>query len=247
MIRRHVIITGGATAVGNAAARRFAELGDRVTIMAASTKDIEPLADEIGARPVRIDVGDPASVEAAFMAAGPADVLINSADMMKIGALVTTNVRTWEEILKVNLTGAYLCSLKVLPYMIRKKKGRIINVVGTAGLKGYRLMVAYSAALHGLIGFTRALSEEVAEHGITVNAVCPGMVNAPAYLEQFEVLAEKLGTTAEDVRVAVDARNPQGRLVEPDEVASAIVYIAGDETAALNGQAIPICAGELNV
>ena len=247
MIRRHVIITGGASAVGAAAARRFAELGDRVTIMAASTKEIEPLADEIGARPVRIDVGDPASVEAAFMAAGPADVLINSADMMKIGPLVTTNVRTWEEILKVNLTGAYLCSLKVLPYMIRKEKGRIINVVGTAGLKGYRYMVAYSAALHGLIGFTRALAVEVAPHGITVNAVCPGMVNAPTYLEQLEVMAEKVDTTVEDVRTKVEGRNPQGRLIEPDEVASAIVYIAGAETAALNGQAIPICAGELNV
>ncbi len=246
MIRRHVIITGGASAVGAAAARRFAELGDRVTIMAASTKEIEPLADEIGARPVRIDVGDPASVEAAFMAAGPADVLVNSASMMKIGALVTTNVRTWEEILKVNLTGAYLCSLKVLPYMIRKKKGRIINVVGTAGLKGYRYMVAYSAALHGLIGFTRALSEEVGSKGITVNAVCPGVVDAPAYLEQLEVMAEKIDATLDDVRATVEGRNPQGRLVDPAEVASAIVYIANDETAALNGQAIPICAGELN-
>jgi NAD(P)-dependent dehydrogenase (short-subunit alcohol dehydrogenase family) len=247
MIRRHVIITGGASSVGIAAARRFAALGDRVTIMAANTKEIEPLADEIGARPVRIDVGDPASVEAAFMAAGPADVLVNSADMMKIGALVTTNVRTWEEILKVNLTGAYLCSLKVLPYMIRKEKGRIINVVGSAGLRGYKLMVAYSAALHGLVGFTRALSAEVAEHGITVNAVCPGMLDTEADLAQIDIMAEKLEQEPEAVRASFEGRNPLGRLLTPDEVAGSIVFLASDDAAAINGQAVSICGGELNV
>jgi NAD(P)-dependent dehydrogenase (short-subunit alcohol dehydrogenase family) len=246
MIRRHVIITGGASSVGAAAARRFTALGDRVTVMAANTKDVEPLADEIGARPVRIEVGDPASVEAAFMAAGPADVLVNSAEMMKVGALVTTNVRTWEEILKVNLTGAYLCSLKVLPYMIRKEKGRIINVVGTAGLKGYPYMVAYSAALHGLIGFTRALSGEVAAHGITVNAVCPGMLNTPSGLAQIGVLAEKLDVTLEEARKQVEIRNPQTRLIEPDEVAGSIVFLASEEAAGVNGQAITVCGGELN-
>ncbi len=247
MIRRHVIITGGAGGVGSAAARRFAALGDRVTVMAGNTKDIEPLVDEIGARPVRIEVGDPASVEAAFMAAGPADVLINAAEMMKIGELVTTNVRTWEEILKVNLTGAYLCALKVLPYMIRKKKGRIINVIGTAGLKGYPYMVAYSAALHGLVGFTRALSAEVAEHGITVNAVCPGMLDTPEVLAQLAVMAEKRDQTVEAVRAAVEGRNPQTRLIDPDGVATALVYLGSEESKGINGQAIPVCGGELNV
>jgi NAD(P)-dependent dehydrogenase (short-subunit alcohol dehydrogenase family) len=245
MIRRHVIITGGASSVGAAAARRFAALGDRVTIMAANTKEIEALADEIGARPVRIDVGDPASVEAAFMAAGPADVLVNSADMVKIGELVTTNVRTWEEILKVNLTGAYLCSLKVLPYMIRKEKGRIINVVGTAGLKGYKLMVAYSAALHGLVGFTRALAEEVSANGITVNAVCPSLLDTEANTAQIEIMAEKLESTPEEVRASFEGRNPLGRLLQPDEVAGAIVFLASAEAGAINGQALPICGAEL--
>lgn len=246
MIRRHVIITGGAGSVGTSAAKRFAALGDRVTVMSANTKDVEPLADEIGARPVRIDVGDPASVEAAFMAAGPADVLVNSADMMKVGALVTTNVRTWEEILKVNLTGAYLCSLKVLPYMIRKGKGRIVNVVGTAGLKGYPYMVAYSAALHGLIGFTRALSGEVAAQGITVNAVCPGMLNTPSGLAQIGVLAEKLEVEIDAARRLVEGRNPLSRLIDPDEVAGAIVFLASEDAGSVNGQSITICGGELN-
>ena len=131
--------------------------------------------------------------------------------------------------------------------MIRKEKGRIINVVGTAGLKGYKLMVAYSAALHGLIGFTRALSEEVAEHGITVNAVCPGMLNTEADLAQIAVMAEKLDTTPEAVQAGYEGRNPQSRLIEPDEVAATIVFLAGQDAAAVNGQAITVCGGELNV
>ncbi len=246
VIRRHVIVTGGASGIGAATARRFAKLGDRVTVMAGATKEIEALVDDIGARPVRVDVGDPASVEAAFMAAGPADVLVNAAESTKIGTLVTTNVRTWEEILKVNLTGAYLCALKVLPYMIRKEKGRIINVVSTAGLQGYRLMVAYSAAMHGLVGFTRALAEEVAEHGITVNAVCPSMVEGADTSAQLAILAEKLDREEEDVQAMIAGRSPLGRLIDPDEVAATIVHLASEDARAINGQAFSICGGEMN-
>ena len=130
--------------------------------------------------------------------------------------------------------------------MIRKGKGRIVNVVGTAGLKGYPYMVAYSAALHGLIGFTRALSGEVAAHGITVNAVCPGMLNTPSGLAQIGVLAEKLEVTLEEARKQVEGRNPQSRLIEPDEVAGSIVFLASEEAAGVNGQSITVCGGELN-
>ena len=155
-------------------------------------------------------------------------------------------MRTWEEILKVNLTGAYLCALKVLPYMIRKEKGRIINVVSTAGLQGYRLMVAYSAAMHGLVGFTRALAEEVAEHGITVNAVCPSMVEGADTSAQLAILAEKLDREEEDVQAMIAGRSPLGRLIDPDEVAATIVHLASEDARAINGQAFSICGGEMN-
>lgn len=247
MGRRHVVITDGASAIGAATARRFVAQGDRVTVMARVPKDLDVLADELGVRPVRIDVGDPASVEAAFMAAGPADVLVNSAEMLKGGALTATNVRTWEEILKVNLTGAYLCSLKVLPYMISKKNGRIVNLSATAGLKGYKNMVATSAAQHGLVGFTRALADEVAEHGITVNAVCPGFVDSPETQGLLAAMAEKLGRPVEEIQEEARRRSPQGRLIAVDEVVGAIVYLASEDARGVSGQCLSLCGGELNV
>ena len=179
MAQRHVVVTGGGRGIGAAVAQKFRELGDRVTVMARTRNEIEKLADEIGAYAVRTDVGDPASVEAAFMAAGPVDVLVNNAGIARTSLVVKTDVRVWEEHLKVNLTGAFLCSLKVLPGMISRGKGRIINVSSICGLKGFSHMAAYCASKHGLIGFTRSLSSEVGDKGVTVNAVCPGWVDTP--------------------------------------------------------------------
>jgi NAD(P)-dependent dehydrogenase (short-subunit alcohol dehydrogenase family) len=247
MGRRHVIITGGGRGIGAATARRFAALGDRVTVMARTTKEIDTVADEIGGRSVRADVSDPASVEAAFMAAGPADVLVNAAGLCKSGRLVTTNVRTWEEILKVNLTGAYLCSLKVLPAMIRKGNGRIVNVASICGLRGYKYLVAYCASKHGLVGLTRSLASEVAEHGITVNAVCPGYVDTAMTENNLRAISEKTGRALVELRALIESQSPQKRLLAPDEVAAAIVFLASEEAQGLNGQAISICGGELNV
>jgi len=237
MARRHVIVTDGVGSVGAAVCRHFAALGDRVTVMARTTREVDALADEIGARPVRIDVGDPASVEAAFMAAGPAEVLINTAEMQKIAALTSTNVRTWEEILKINLTGAYLCSLKVLPHMIRKGQGRIVNVASTAGLRGYRYMVGYSTAMHGLVGFSRALAEEVGGQGITVNVVCPWVVVGP----EIEAAVEK---PPEEGKEPTDPRPRPIKLADPEAVAEACAWLAGDEGRGVNGIAFAVHEGE---
>ena len=103
----HVVVTGGGRGIGAATARLFKENGYRVTLMARSRNQIETLADEIGAYAVRVDVGDPASVEAAFMAAGPVDVLVNNAGMVRTSRVMKTDVRVWEEHLKVNLTGSF--------------------------------------------------------------------------------------------------------------------------------------------
>jgi 3-hydroxybutyrate dehydrogenase len=235
MARRHVIVTDGVGSIGIAVARHFSALGDRVTVMARTTREVDALAEEIGARPVRIDVGDPASVEAAFMAAGPAEVLVNTAEMQKVAALTSTNVRTWEEILKINLTGAYLCSLKVLPHMIRKGQGRIINVASTAGLRGYRYMVGYSTAMHGLVGFSRALAEEVGGQGINVNVVCPWVVIGP----EIEAAVLK---PPDEAKEGTEPRPRPIKLADPDAVAEACVWLAGDEGAGIKGLAFAVNA-----
>jgi len=245
MAQRHVVVTGGGRGIGAAVAQKFRELGDRVTVMARTRNEIEKLADEIGAYAVRTDVGDPASVEAAFMAAGPVDVLVNNAGIARTSLVVKTDVRVWEEHLKVNLTGAFLCSLKVLPGMISRGKGRIINVSSICGLKGFSHMAAYCASKHGLIGFTRSLSAEVGDKGVTVNAVCPGWVDTPLTHMAAQNIADKSSSSVEDVLNAFKAKHPQNRLFTPQEVSEVIAFLASDGAGGINGQTVAIDGGEL--
>jgi len=246
-IRRHVVITGGGRGIGAEIARRFAAQGDRITVMSRTRDEVEKVADEIGGYGVRCDVGEPASVEAAFMAAGPVDVLINNAGIARSSPVLKTDVRVWEEHLKVNLTGAFLCSLKVLPFMASRGRGRIINVASVAGLKGYPYLAAYCASKHGLIGLTRALAAEYADKGVTVNAICPGYVDSPLLSASIANIVEKTGRSIEDVKADLEAQNPQSRFLEASEIASLAVFLATDEARGINGQALSVCGGALNV
>ena len=241
----HVVVTGGGRGIGAATARRFKSLGYRVTVMARNRSEIEPLADEIEAYAVRVDVGDPASVEAAFMAAGPVDVLVNNAGMVRPSLVTKTDVRVWEEHLKVNLTGAFLCSLKVLPGMTFRGRGRIINVAGTYGMRGEAYMAAYCASKAGLIGFTKALSAEVGAQGVTVNAVCPGFVDSPLMETAIQNLVERSETEREDIIARLQGRSPQNRMFTVDEVAEAIAFLASPGAAGINGQSLVLDGGEL--
>ena len=242
---KHVVVTGGGRGIGAATARRFKSLGYRVTVMARNRSEIEPLADEIEAYAVRVDVGDPASVEAAFMAAGPVDVLVNNAGMVRPSLVTKTDVRVWEEHLKVNLTGAFLCSLKVLPGMTSRGRGRIINVAGTYGLRGEAYMAAYCASKAGLLGFTKALSAEVGGQGVTVNAVCPGFVDSPLMEVAIQNLVERSEAEREDIVSRLQGRSPQNRMFTVDEVADAIAYLASPGAAGINGQTLVLDGGEL--
>jgi NAD(P)-dependent dehydrogenase (short-subunit alcohol dehydrogenase family) len=243
----HAVITGGGRGIGASVARKFKSEGYRVTVMARSRGDIDRLADEIRAYAVRIDVGDPASVEAAFMAAGPVDVLVNNAAVVRPSEVLETDVRVWEEHLKINLTGAFLCALKVLPGMINRGRGRIVNISSTAGLKGFEHLAAYCASKHGLIGFTRALAAEVGDKGVTVNAICPGFVDSPMTTSIVNGIAERTDATAEEILAGFKSRSPQGRLFSPEEVADAVFWLAGEQARGINGQHLTLDGGELAV
>jgi NAD(P)-dependent dehydrogenase (short-subunit alcohol dehydrogenase family) len=232
----HVVVTGGGRGIGAATARLFKEKGYRVTVMARSRNQIETLADEIGAYAVRVDVGDPASVEAAFMAAGPVDVLVNNAGMVRTSRVMKTDVRVWEEHLKVNLTGSFLCALKVLPGMVSRGRGRIINIASVAGIRGLPYLAAYCASKHGLIGFTRALSSEVGDKGVRVNALCPGYVDTTMTKEACEFIADRSDHTEEEARAFMAAQNEGGALLTPQQVADSILWLATQEDEVANGE-----------
>jgi len=232
----HVVVTGGGRGIGAATARLFKEQGYRVTLMARSRNQIETLADEIGAYAVRVDVGDPASVEAAFMAAGPVDILVNNAGMVRTSRVMKTDVRVWEEHLKVNLTGSFLCALKVLPGMVSRGRGRIINVASIAAVRGLPYLAAYCASKHGLIGFTRALATEVGSKGVKVHALCPGYVDTTMTKEACEYIAERSDRTELEARAYLEKQNAGGRLLTPEEVAASVLWLATQEDEVKNGE-----------
>src|SRR5262249_22076728 len=181
---RHAVITGGGRGIGGAAAVELARLGACLTLMGRDEKSLDERANalrsELGAdvATARCDVSDEGAVADAFARAraahGDAYVLVNNAGVGEGTLFVETNRALWDHVIGVNLTGAFLCTAQVLPAMLAAKGGRVINVASTAGLKGYARMTAYCASKHGLIGLTRALAQETAKSGVTVNAVCPG-------------------------------------------------------------------------
>lgn len=241
----HAVVTGGGRGIGAATARRFKAEGYRVTVMARTRNEIESLADEIGAYAVRIDVGDPASVEAAFMAAGPVDVLVNNAGMIRPSLITKTDVRVWEEHLKVNLTGAFLCSLKVLPGMINRGSGRIINISSTSALRGQPYFAAYGASKAGLLGFTRSLAAEVGHKGVGVNSVVLGLTDSPLVDNALTGIEEKSDHEAAKLKADWLGRTPRGQALTMDEIADTILFLASAGAAGMNGQFVTLDGGEL--
>lgn len=245
--QRHAVITGGGSGIGAAVARQLLEQGLRVTLMGRSLERLraqqQALGPEVGIQ--ACDVGDEASVAAAFAAAGPVDILVNNAGQVETAPLAKTSLESWQRLLNVNLTGTFLCSRAVLPGMSERGFGRIVNVASTAALKGYAYVAAYCAAKHGVLGLTRALALETVKKGVTVNAVCPGYTETEIVAQAVQTIMAKTGRTAEAARAELAAANPQGRLIQPEEVAATVAWLVGEGSASITGQAIAVAGGEV--
>jgi NAD(P)-dependent dehydrogenase (short-subunit alcohol dehydrogenase family) len=246
----HVFITGGGTGIGLATARALAPTGARFTLAGRDGGRTQRAAEEFeNAHGVSCNVADEASVNAAFAAArdcfGPIDILINNAGITPSAPLHNMDLAMWNEVLAINLTGAFLCSRAALADMYAKKWGRIVNVASIAGLKGGPYISAYCASKHGMIGMTRALAHEAAKRGVTVNAICPGYVETDIVTRAAENIAGKTKLSEDEAKASLYAGNPQGRLISADEVASAIAWLCSGGAAATNGAAIPMSGGEI--
>ena len=175
---------------------------------------------------------------------GPIDVLVNNAGMAESVPLVRLDEELWHRTLAVNLTGTYLCTRAVLPPMIERQHGRIINIASTAGLVGYAYTVAYCAAKHGVVGFTRALALEVGGKGVTVNAVCPGWVDTEMTRAAIARIVETTGRTPDEARRSLEDMNPHRRFVRPDEVATVALRLAEENASGITGQTYNVDGSE---
>ncbi len=244
---KHAVVTGASRGIGLSIARALMAHGARVTLMARDAHALEAAAAQLGGGTAwqTVDVTDAEGVAAAFARAGVVDILVNNAGQAAAAPFGRTDGALWQRMLDVNLTGAYHCIQAALPGMLDGGWGRVVNVASTAGLTGYRYVAAYCAAKHGLVGLTRALALEVASRGVTVNAVCPGYTETDLVADAVANIVRKTGRTQEQARAELAAANPQGRLVQPDEVAHAVAWLCMPGAAAMNGQAIAVAGGEV--
>jgi NAD(P)-dependent dehydrogenase (short-subunit alcohol dehydrogenase family) len=248
---RHALVTGAGRGIGAAIAARLVAEGARVTLLSRTQSQLDQVVRELGdpAQSVCADISDLQAIREAFERAaesfGPVDILINNAGRAESAPTHRAPEELWHNMLAINLTGTYYGIRAVLPTMIDRQFGRIVNVASTAGVRGYAYVAAYCAAKHGVIGLTRALALEVAQRNITVNAVCPGYTETDLVRGTIANIQQVTGRSAEEARAALTKSNPQGRLIQPAEVANAVAWLCLPGTEAITGQSIAIAGGEV--
>ena len=252
---RVAFVTGPAKGMGAAATLKLAEAGADLILAGRDTAPIEDVAERArtsGRRALVVgcDVTDAAAVQDAVAAGlaefdGRIDILVNIAG--GTGPLEKTSWETepddFDQIIELNMKGCYLTMRAVLPTMIERQYGKIVNVGGTFGLRGRAYRMAYSASKWGLRGITKSTALEVGQYNINVNCVCPGMVDGPRFEKVCAEKAKRLGITAEEARRQFAAEYALQRVSTDDDVAEAILFFASDRSRNITGQDLAVDGG----
>jgi NAD(P)-dependent dehydrogenase (short-subunit alcohol dehydrogenase family) len=247
---RHALVTGGSRGIGRAVAAALSQAGATVTVLG---RDQTTLAEAVARRDaagfVIADVTDAAAVGAAITRAaaqhGPIDILVANAGGAESAPFAKADPEQFRRMFELNVMGSVHAIRPVLDGMVARRYGRIVAVASLAGLRGYAYVSAYCAAKHALVGLVRALASETATTGVTVNAVCPGYTDTDMVRESAARIGAKTGRPAEEAVAAMVRSNPLGRLITPDEVAAAVLYLCSPEAAAVSGTTLTIAGGEI--
>lgn len=252
---QHAVVTGGGRGIGEGIARALASQGAKLTLVGRTAETLESTAAAITAdHNVEVswqtaDVTDPESISAAFSEAaeklGAPSILVNNAGGAESAPFKRTDSALLQRMIDLNLMSVFHCTHQVLPAMTDAGYGRVINVASTAGLVGYRYVSAYVASKHAVVGLTRALALETAKAGVTVNAVCPGYVDTDMTQETIRNIVQKTGVTPAEAEAQIAATNPQARLIQPAEIAAAVVWLAQADSGSITGQSIAVAGGEI--
>ena len=249
---QRAVVTGGGRGIGAAVARALAAEGASVVVAARSRDQVDAVATELrdaghAAWAAVCDVTDPADVadlrERANEWMGGVDVLVNNAGIASSAPLKAITLDDWNRVFAVNATGTFLCTQAMVPAMVERGWGRVVNVASVAGKVGAPYIAAYATSKHAVVGFTRSVAAEVAAHGVTVNAVCPGYVETDMSVSTVERIVRKTDLSPEEARATLEKVSPQGRLYTAEEVAYQVVCLCDRQAGGVNGQALVLDGG----
>lgn len=245
---RHALVTGGGRGIGRAIAAALKARGARVAIVG---RDAAVLQEAIAAGDadtfVACDIRDEAATSAAvaeLTKAQPFDIVVANAGAVETGPFLRSPAERFRRMNEINLIGTVNAFHAALPGMIEQGSGRLIAIASTAGHRGYAYVSAYAAAKHAVIGLVKSLALETARSGVTVNAVCPGYADTDMVAGGIDAITAKTGLSREDALAQLVKDNPQGRLITPQEVAQAVLYLSGPGSASVTGQSLMINGGE---
>jgi 3-hydroxybutyrate dehydrogenase len=246
----HAVVTGGGRGIGRAIAASLTAAGAAVTVLGRGEAALaDAVAKGEAGGYVIADVTNPRAVEQGFKQAaaerGLIDILVANAGGAESAPFAKADADQFRRMFELNVMGAVHAIRAVLGDMIARRFGRVVVVASVAGLKGYAYVSAYCAAKHAAVGLVRALAQETAKSGVTVNAVCPGYTDTDLVSDSLANIAAKTGRSQEAALADLLKDEPLGRLISPDEVAAAVVFLCSREAAAVTGTTLAISGGEL--
>ncbi len=238
------LVTGGGSGVGAVIARELAQAGASVVICGRNLERLQTVADEHEAiSAIACDITSEEEVCNMFARTDPLDITVANAGASESAPFAKTSLDAFSHMVDVNLKGTFLTMREGIKAM-QGRSGRIIAIASTAAQKGYAYVAPYAAAKHGVLGLVRSVALEYVRKDITVNAVCPGFLDTEMTQRSIANIMEKTGRSAQEARTSLEASNPMHRLVPPQDVAQAVLWLCSDGAAMVTGQAISVSGGE---